>query len=222
MARLLVITGTGTEVGKTHVGEAILRSLPRGVAAFGYKPVESGVTDDEGVDARRLRLASSFHVKQSLLSYAFRLPASPHLAARQSGGVVDLMAVREQTVALLDMVDLLLLELPGGLFSPLTDSALNVDLLRALPPAVTLLVAPDRLGVLHELIATTRCATSAGAVLSGVAFTAPAVADASTGTNAAEIARFISAPVLAQLPRASPGELAQSDALRALVAKLLP
>ena len=62
MSRIVVVTGVGTGIGKTHVGEALLRALPRDLRSLGYKPIESGADDGEGEDGRRLREASMFHV----------------------------------------------------------------------------------------------------------------------------------------------------------------
>ena len=88
----IVLIGTGTGVGKTHVAERILRALAaEGRQALGYKPVESGVVEGApGTDAGRLGEASTFHVKPELARFTFRAPVSPHLAARQEGRSLDL------------------------------------------------------------------------------------------------------------------------------------
>ena len=85
-AALIVVTGTGTGIGKTHIAEAILRAWARhrpGARLIGLKPIESGVSVGAVTDSGRLAAASTFHVKQS--GYALSAPLSPHLAARQRG-----------------------------------------------------------------------------------------------------------------------------------------
>jgi dethiobiotin synthetase len=213
MARLVVVTGTGTGIGKTHLTEALLRRLAAdGVARVaGIKPVESGVGDGVS-DRARLEASSTFHVKHR--SQALRAPISPHLAARLEGLRLDVTALARDARAASETVDALLVELPGGLFTPLTDSALNADLAAQLEPAYQLLVAPDRLGVLHETLATLRAAAACGLRVSGVALVAPEIPDASTGTNAAELARYTGVPVLATVPRGTVAELADHPALR--------
>ena len=46
----------------------------------------------------------------------------------------------------------LVVELAGGLFSPLAPQLTNAEVIAALAPTFTFLVAPDRLGVLHDIV----------------------------------------------------------------------
>ena len=83
-----------------------------------------------------------------------------------------------------------LIESAGGLFSPLAQDLTNFDLARALDPAAWLLVASDSLGVLHDLTATLRAARSLGREPDAIALCHARPPDASTGTNADEVARL--------------------------------
>jgi dethiobiotin synthetase len=211
--RLLVVSGTGTEIGKTHVSEALLLHLGgAGLRVVGVKPVESGVGTGAVTDSERLARASTFHVKQSGIS--LRQPVSPHLAARAEGKVLSLESLAELMLAPLVEADLVLAELPGGLFTPLTDTALNADLAARCSPDFLLLVAPDRLGVLHDVLATARAAAAQGLPIGGLVLVTPQDPDPSTGTNADELRRFTSFPILAVLPRATPASLADHPGIR--------
>jgi dethiobiotin synthetase len=217
--RLVVVTGTGTEIGKTCVAEALLLALGRrGVRAAGIKPVESGVAGPD-TDADRLRRASSFHVKHSGAQLAE--PLSPHLAARREGIQLDLDGLARNARLCLADVDVLLVELPGGLFTPVTDHVLNADFAARLAPDALLLVAPDRLGVLHDTIATVRAAAAAGLTVDAIVLVAPEHPDASTGTNAPELARFVPTRVAGPIPRAALSVLADHPAV-AVIAATLP
>jgi dethiobiotin synthetase len=90
----IVIVGTGTNVGKTHLGVALVGALRRaGRVVCGLKPVESGVPAGEiGPDARALAEAGVFHVKQPP-PYALPEPVSPHLAARHAGCRIELAPI---------------------------------------------------------------------------------------------------------------------------------
>jgi dethiobiotin synthetase len=217
--RLVLVTGTGTEIGKTHFSDALLRAFTAlGVRAAGLKPVESGVTEGADTDAARLARASAFHVKHP--AYSFPQPVSPHLAARADGRTIDLDRVRDWVDTARGDADLTLVELAGGLFSPLTDELLNADLARRLQPEAILLVAPDRLGVLHDVVATSRAARAEGLVLKGTVLVTPAAPDASTGRNAPELPLLTGLPVLAVLPRAPAPDLARSPAIHDLASAL--
>lgn len=216
-ARLVAITGTATEIGKTHFGEALLRRLAsRGLRVFGAKPIESGVGVGRS-DADRLGSASSFHVKHPRV--ALRTPISPHLAARRELAFINLAALAQGLRAAQESADILLVELPGGLFTPLTEGALNIDFLRLLPCDDILLVAPDRLGVLHDVLATTRAAPDVA--FSGIVLIAPPQPDASTGTNGDELRRFTPVPILATVPRGPAELLAEGPAIDAIARLLL-
>ena len=81
---------------------------------------------------------------------------SPHLASREEARPIDLDRIRKRADEIASDVEVLFVEGAGGLFTPLSDSITNADLWRSLMPAVVLLVAPDRLGVLHDVYATQR------------------------------------------------------------------
>jgi dethiobiotin synthetase len=213
--RLVVVTGVGTGIGKTHVARAILRAWGRVEPVLGYKPVESGVAGAVGEDEAVLRDASTFHVKHPPLQVRLGAPVSPHLAARLEGRVVPLEEIVREVETLRAMTTMVV-ELPGGLFSPLTDQRTGADLVRDVRPDVVLLVAPNRLGVLHDVGAVSRACRGV-LPLDGVVLCAPIAEDASTATNGRELERTTGRRVLASLPRGSPEALVSSGALDSLV-----
>lgn len=227
-APLVVVTGTGTGIGKTHFTAALvatwanaLREAGRPAAVAGIKPVESGVPRGaDGPDGTTLGRMSTFHVKRFPAPYLLARSVSPHLAARDEGVAIDLDRVVQFVASVRNAADAVALELPGGLFSPLSPTTTNADLVLALSPSATLLVAPDRLGVLHDVAATTRAAAATSVALRGIILVAPEVSDPSTTTNAAELPLVTTVPVLASLGRASVDDLAKSADVRDVVARL--
>ena len=191
----VVILGTGTDVGKTYVTASLARGLhargPSSVLAL--KPIESGVetgmTGDAGVIA-----AAAAH-PAALSPWRFRAAVSPHLAAREEGvrldpgEVADWVRSEEERAS----PEIVLVELAGGAFSPLGDGATNVDLALALEPALWLLVAPDSLGVLHDVTATLRALPRKP---DAVLLSAARLPDQSSGRNAAELEHLGIADVL--------------------------
>jgi dethiobiotin synthetase len=205
--RIVLVTGTGTGIGKTHFAEALLLALGKlGLKAVGIKPVETGLSEGGVSDAERLSAASSFHVKH--VGLRFGEPVSPHLAAREAGVPVVLNEIAAEVHRAVAPADVAVVELAGGLFTPLTDRETNADLAARLKPDLALLVAPDRLGVLHDTIAATRAAAAMGVVIDGVVLVAQEGPDASSGRNASEIGRVHSTPCLGVLPRATAAALA--------------
>ncbi len=204
----VVVLGCGTGVGKTRVCVALLREFARkGHPCIGLKPIESGFESLDGgaqrldqeprSDASALAEAGSLHVTTHARPlYAFPKPISPHLAARDLGLEIAVdrvdtwVSAAERSVTPLIASDIAIwriVESAGGVFSPLSVSATNLDLARALEPAIWILVAGDSLGVLHELSATLQAMRAVGRSPEHVVLSAAREPDASTGTNAREL-----------------------------------
>ena len=217
---LVVISGTGTGIGKTHFAEALLLALgAAGARAVGYKPIETGLGEATVSDGARLDRASTFHVEPS--AYLYGDPVSPHLAARLEGDPIDVATILERVSGLRDRADVAVVELAGGLFSPLADDLVNADVAQALSPDRTLVVAPDRLGVLHEVIATIRAADALPLRVDGIVVVEPELGDASTGSNAGELQRLQPVPVVARLARGTVADLSADPQVIALAAALV-
>lgn len=211
------VCGTGTEIGKTHIACALCRELrQRGAAVAGRKPVESGYDDDNERSTDAYLLASASGVPFAAPVYRFCDPVSPHLAARRAGTEIELDHIerwlsqrdelREPPHQVADGSlhrSLQLVETAGGLLSPLAPAVSNLDMVARLCPAVLILVAPDRLGVLHDVavsllaLETRQLRDRAIVVLS-----APALPDTATGTNADELVTLGIAEAVITFPRA--------------------
>jgi dethiobiotin synthetase len=156
-----------------------------------------------------------------LSGYFFADPISPHLAARLSGQRIEVDPIVAAIRPLLDPTDLVVVELAGGLFTPLGDDLVNADLALALRPDRVLLVAPDRLGVLHDVIATLRAAATVPLPVDGLVLTPPSQADASTGRNALELLQLTSIQSITSVRQAPSDDLANDAALVDLARSLV-
>jgi len=142
----IFITGIGTDVGKTVVAAVVTEALG---AAY-WKPVQAGFdqgTDTEWVAAR----ISGGRVVPEV--YKLRLPASPHIAAREEGVVISL----EKIAAAMPSERPLVIEGAGGLMVPLNESEFIIDLVKKLNVSV-LLVSRNYLGSInHSLLTAEVC-----------------------------------------------------------------
>jgi len=181
----------------------------------GLKPIETGLQTGGLLVSDAAALAAvSFHVKLPSPHplYGFQEPLTPALAARRASASIELRAIPEWVARAepthggsLNVV----VETAGGVFSPISDHATNLDLAVALGPATWILVAPDRLGVLHDVASCLQAMRAVGRWPDWLVLSAPDSADASTGTNAAELCRRPAPPAIT-LPR---HETALLDAL---------
>ena len=84
MSRGLFVTATGTDVGKTYVTALIVKKLRGfGLNAGYYKAAVSGAESVSESDAGYVnKVAQIGESEELLLSYLYKTPVSPHLAAR--------------------------------------------------------------------------------------------------------------------------------------------
>jgi dethiobiotin synthetase len=205
----LFITGTDTGVGKTHVAAMIVRTLVAAGHRVGvYKPIASGCQGDShgkltSDDAVALWEAAGRPGElDRVCPQCFAAPLAPHQAARAEGRTVDVDLLRAGFDYWREQSDIVVVEGAGGLFSPLTDDMLNIDLAAALELPVVVVTA-NRLGTIHATLATLVAARSHSPTLPIVGIVlndaTPDDGDASRTTNAEEIRRFAEAPVLATI-----------------------
>ncbi len=216
----IVVLGTGTEIGKTHASIAITSALTAmGISVSALKPIESGVPKnptEASTDAGSLAAFSSYPVNTP--PYAFSDPVSPHLAARRAHVTIDIERVTTWVDA--HPARVVLVETAGAMLSPITKQHTNLDLVRALKPDFVLLVAPDRLGVLHDIAATLHAYRTLTPELPNptILLQPPPTPDTSTGTNADELIWLGTTAKAFVFPRAKPTDPSVQEAARLILA----
>ncbi len=194
--RRVVVLGTGTHVGKTYVAAALARCLQsRCVRVRAVKPIETGSDGPIGTDGALLADATGHRPAPNAVVFAD--PLAPRLAAERAGRKLEL-AELVQVVSDVERADhtlqCMVIESAGGVFSPITDGASNFELALALDPACWVLVAPDALGVLHDVSAAARAMSLSGRPPDHIVLCSARDRDASSGTNASELAKLGYAP----------------------------
>ena len=151
------VAGTGTDLGKTHIACALLRAAKaRGLRVDAFKPVVSGFDPEAPEASDPARLAAAMGRPDAwpeISPRRYRAPLAPNLAARLEGDTLlmaDLIADCRTWLETRD-TDLALVEGAGGVMSPMTDDATNLDLMSALGLPV-LLVAGSYLGTASHLL----------------------------------------------------------------------
>ena len=96
------------------------------------------------------------------------------------------------------------------------DELVNADVAQLLQPDRMLLVAPDRLGVLHDVLATLRAAAAIPLRIDGIVLVEPAQPDSSTGSNADELQRLQGVPVVLSLGRGTVDDLCRDPQVAGL------
>ncbi len=153
------VTATGTDIGKTFVGAALLRHWRMaGVTAGAFKPLVSGIdpADPTGSDPAALLAALGRDPTPENLDgispWRFAAPLAPNMAARLEGKVVDypsVLAACRDRIATHD--GMLLVEGVGGVMAPITDDRTVLDWMGDLGLPV-LLVAGTYLGTISHIL----------------------------------------------------------------------
>ena len=199
------VAGTDTDVGKTHVTATWAsrwRHAGRDVGV--YKPVASGGVPNP--DAARLAAAAGMPDRiDDVCPLQFREPLSPPAAARREGRRYTLKTLVDH-FAIWRTHDGVLIEGAGGLFSPITDDDLNIDLAAALDVDELILVAADRLGVQHQVLACLHAAAARGRPVTGIVLNRTDDGeDRSVETNRYWIERFTDVPIVETFGFLHPG-----------------
>ncbi len=222
-ARRLFISGTDTDVGKTFVARAMAKHYRHSGMKVGvYKPVASDCHPESEQSGAKIVAADALELWNAagnprtlaeVCPQRFRAPLAPTRAAAAEGRTVDANQLRQAAEPWLTGFDVVIIEGAGGLLSPLADGVLNLDLVKQLAPIELVIVAANRLGVIHQTLATCAAAIHGGVIPTGIVLCDTSEKlDASAHENAAEIARYTSIPILGRVGYAE-SELSWADRL---------
>ena len=194
---ILVVTGTGTGVGKT-VATAALAARAAGTVLV-VKPVQTGVLPGEVGDVDDVRRLAGCEVTELV-----RLPdpLAPDTAARLAG--VDLPTVAEHAARIRELAedfDTVIVEGAGGLLVRLdATGGTLLDLAEALAASVVVVVAAG-LGTLNHTELTVQALRARGIVPEGLVIGSwPAAPGLAEECNLTDLPRVTGVPLLAVIP----------------------
>lgn len=146
MPRPILITGIGTDIGKTLVAAIVTEAL----GADYWKPVQAGY--ETGTDAQTVAaLVSNPDTVIHKESYCLSMPASPHIAAAREGIEIDLSVLVNHCNQIVHAAGNkpLIVEGAGGLLVPLNKNETIADLATAIDADI-ILVSRNYLGSINH------------------------------------------------------------------------
>jgi dethiobiotin synthase len=200
--RGIFVTGTDTEIGKTHVSAALLAAArARGLDVVPMKPVQTGDDCDLEVCLCAAGLDPPPEERALMCPWHAGPACSPHLAARLTGRPIvldDLVAAANE---LASRHDALIVEGAGGVFVPLNERQTVLDLMQRLALPV-LVVARGSLGTINHSLLTVRVLRDAGLRVLGVVLNdaEPCEPNELRWDNPIAISQYGDVPVLGDLP----------------------
>lgn len=162
--RSILITGTDTNIGKTHVAGIITRLLAKQGRVQVVKPVESGFGAGRPADAP----AAAGDWAKSYTLVPLPKPMAPLAAAADAGIEISLVKLVEATRALPDC-DWRIIETAGGIAVPIDACGSDwADFARALKVDYILCVTDDRLGAVNQARMTGNYCHAKGIIAAGL------------------------------------------------------
>ncbi len=154
--KLLFVTATNTDIGKTYTTlELIRRFGEKGLSVGVCKPIETGVKDKIQDASALLSFVKKYNtnfknlIAKDITAYTFTLPASPFCADTHQ--IIKIESIKNKIKSLSKLCDILIIEGAGGLMVPITKDYMMIDLIQELN-AKTLLVTPSKLGCINDTL----------------------------------------------------------------------
>ncbi|MFF2193609.1 dethiobiotin synthase [Streptomyces sp. NPDC058157] len=202
---VIVVSGTGTEIGKTVVTSAVAAAaLAAGLSVAVLKPAQTGVGPDEPGDAAEaVRLAGPAVTARELARYPE--PLAPDTAARRSGlATLAPSRIAEAAAELARSHELVLVEGAGGLLVRFDEEGHTLADVARLLEAPVLVVAPAGLGTLNNTALTAEALTARGLHGLGVVVGSwPDSPDLASRCNLADLPKVSGLPLLGAVPQGS-------------------
>ena len=155
------VTGSNTGVGKTTVAIEIVRHISKTRSVKVRKPVETNceLSEQSYIPKDAIALSAACQLQEPLnkvCPYCFEIEASAELASTDSS---EKLTLEDLVLACKCDVDenFVLVEGAGGLYSPIAEAALNVDLANELQLPL-LIVIRDELGAISQALLTLEAA----------------------------------------------------------------
>jgi dethiobiotin synthetase len=155
--KTLFIVATNTDVGKSYASQKLIEALSKeGLRIGAFKPIETGVKNNEPLDATALLNSVKLYNKaftdlspKDITAYTFKLPAAPFVA--DVNKEIDIELILTKKAQLQELCDILIIESAGGLMTPINEEYKMIDLIKTLG-AKTLLVTPSKLGCINDTL----------------------------------------------------------------------
>lgn len=221
MKKGFFITGTDTDVGKTHFSVALVHALrAQGKTVAVMKPIASGGNYDSGElrneDAQQLLDACGLDIPYELVNpYIFEAPVAPHIAAAENNIQISIPYIIDAYLQLVEHADVVVVEGVGGWQVPLntvetpSQHSTLEDLAKQLKLPVIMVVGM-RLGCLNHALLTANAIEQSRLKFHGWIANTLEEEMRRYSENIDTLKSLIKAPLLAEIPfNATVQEIAQ-------------
>jgi len=156
MSKRIFVTATNTNIGKTYTSKLLLEEFAsRGLKVGAIKLIETGV-EEFAPDAQALLAcaqglnAALKDIKvEDIVPITYKLPAAPYVASKNTA--LDLDKLNAAVKKLEAFCDVLIIEGAGGLYVPIDDEYMMIDMIKNFE-ATAVLVTHCALGCINDTL----------------------------------------------------------------------
>ena len=157
MTKRIFVTATNTNIGKTYTTKLLLREYAsRGLKVGVIKPIETGVVNGYAEDAEELlEVVKELNTKlwhleaEDIAPIIYEIAAAPFVASNNTS--LDLKKILTKIEELEAFCDVIVIEGAGGLYVPIDEKYMMIDLISLLN-AKALLVTHCSLGCINDTL----------------------------------------------------------------------
>ncbi len=160
MSKRIFVTATNTDIGKTYTSKLLIKEFAsRSIRVGAIKLIETGVVDfapdAEALLASVKEINSEFKdiTVEDIVPITYRLPAAPYVASNVTPLDLEVLSIAVEKLE--KLCDVLIIEGAGGLYVPVDEKYMMIDLIKHFE-ASTLLVTHCSLGCINDTILSER------------------------------------------------------------------
>ena len=160
MSKRIFVTATNTDIGKTYTSKLLIKEFAsRGIRVGAIKLIETGVVNFAPDAETLLVCVKEFNSEfkditvGDIVPITYRLPAAPYVAS--NAAPLDLSLLNAAVEKLEKLCDVLIIEGAGGLYVPVDEEYMMIDLIGYFK-ATALLVTHCSLGCINDTILSQR------------------------------------------------------------------
>jgi len=156
MNKRIFVTATNTDIGKTYTTKLLLKEYAsRGIKVGVIKLIETGVVDVASDGEMLFSLIKELNPDfksmslEDIVPITYELPAAPFIASKNTP--LDLEKLEKNIIKLENFCDVLIIEGAGGLYVPIDDKTMMINLISYFK-ATALLVTHCSLGCINDTL----------------------------------------------------------------------
>ncbi len=166
MKKRIFVSATNTDIGKTYTTKLLLKEFAsRGIRVGVIKPIETGVVKYPLDGSELLKTVCSLNSEfknvsvDDIVPITYELPAAPFVSSENTP--LDLEKLDRAVEKLEELCDLLIIEGAGGLYVPIDENYMMIDLIAHFK-ASALLVTHCSLGCINDTLLSKKALDDAG------------------------------------------------------------